>query len=89
MIPIGMGDYVNPARVLAVVGIAALLGAVLAVLSTMTTTVLERRPEIALMKALGAANATRRRGRVSRRPSRPSRVGTPPSRTRRARRPEG
>ena len=45
-------------RLLAVVSIAALLGAVLAVLSTMTTTVLERRPEIALMKALGAANAT-------------------------------
>jgi putative ABC transport system permease protein len=44
-------------RLLAVVSIAALLGAVLAVLSTMTTTVLERRPEIALMKALGAANA--------------------------------
>ncbi len=45
-------------RLLAVVSIAALLGAVLAVLSTMITTVLERRPEIALMKALGAANAT-------------------------------
>ncbi|MBI4467219.1 MAG: ABC transporter permease [Acidobacteria bacterium] len=43
-------------RVLALVSVAALLGAVLAVLSTMTTTVLERRPEIALMKALGADN---------------------------------
>jgi len=41
-------------RLLQLVSLAALLGAVLAVLSTMTTTVLERRPEIALMKALGA-----------------------------------
>lgn len=43
-------------RLLALVSVAALLGAVLVVLSTMTTTVLERRPEIALLKALGAAN---------------------------------
>lgn len=43
-------------RVLAVVSVAALLGAVLVVLSTMTTTVLERRNEIALMKALGGDN---------------------------------
>ena len=41
-------------RLLQLVSLAALLGAVLAVWSTMTTTVLERRPEIALMKALGA-----------------------------------
>src|SRR3989338_340957 len=45
-------------RLLQLVSLAALLGAVLAVVSTMTTTVLERRPEIALMKALGADNAS-------------------------------
>ncbi|MFQ5663130.1 MAG: ABC transporter permease [Terriglobia bacterium] len=43
-------------RLLAVMSLAALLGAVLVVLSTMTTSILERRPEIALMKALGADN---------------------------------
>lgn len=43
-------------RLLAVVSVAALLAAVLVVLSTMTTTILERRSEIALMKALGADN---------------------------------
>lgn len=43
-------------RLSALVSVAALLGAVLVVLSTMTTTVLERRPEIALLKALGADN---------------------------------
>jgi putative ABC transport system permease protein len=41
-------------RLLALVSVAALLGAVLAVLSTMTTGLLERRSEIAVMKALGA-----------------------------------
>lgn len=45
-------------RLLALVSVAALLSAVLVVLSTMTTTVLERRPEIALLKALGADNFT-------------------------------
>ena len=43
-------------RLLAVVSGLALLAAVLVVLSTMTTTILERRTEIALMKALGAEN---------------------------------
>ena len=43
-------------RLLALISIAALIGSALAVLSTMTTTVLERRGEIALLKALGAAN---------------------------------
>ncbi len=43
-------------RVLAVVSIAALLASVLVVLSAMTTTVLEREQEIALMKSLGANN---------------------------------
>ena len=43
-------------RLLAVVSGVALLAAVLVVLSTMTTTILERRTEIALMKALGADN---------------------------------
>ena len=43
-------------RLLGLISLAALAGAGLAVLSTMTTTVLERRGEIALMKALGAAN---------------------------------
>ena len=43
-------------RLLAVVSAVALLAAVLVVLSTMTTTILERRAEIALMKALGADN---------------------------------
>ncbi|MGH9804280.1 MAG: ABC transporter permease [Candidatus Acidiferrales bacterium] len=41
-------------RLLTVVSAAALLAAVLVVLSTMTTVILERRTEIALMKALGA-----------------------------------
>ena len=41
-------------RLLAVVSLAALVAAVLVVLSTMTTTILERRQEIALMKSLGA-----------------------------------
>lgn len=44
-------------RLLGLISFAALIGAGLAVLSTMTTTVLERRGEIALMKALGAANS--------------------------------
>jgi putative ABC transport system permease protein len=44
-------------RLLGLISFAALLGSGLAVLSTMTTTVLERRGEIALMKALGAANS--------------------------------
>lgn len=44
-------------RLLGLISFAALVGAGLAVLSTMTTTVLERRSEIALMKALGAANS--------------------------------
>jgi len=43
-------------RLLAVVSLAALVAAVLVVLSTMTTTILERRQEIALMKSLGADN---------------------------------
>ena len=44
-------------RLLAVISLAALVGAGLAVLSTLTTTVLERRAEIALLKALGGARA--------------------------------
>ena len=44
-------------RLLAVISFAALVGAGLAVLSTLTTTVLERRAEIALLKALGGARA--------------------------------
>lgn len=43
-------------RLLAAVSLAALVAAVLVVLSTMTTTILERRQEIALMKSLGADN---------------------------------
>jgi putative ABC transport system permease protein len=43
-------------RLLAVLSGVALLAAVLVVLSTMTTAILERRTEIALMKALGAEN---------------------------------
>lgn len=43
-------------RLLAVVSLAALAGAILVVLSAMTSSVLERRQEIALMKALGAGN---------------------------------
>lgn len=43
-------------RLLTVVSGVALLAAVLVVLSTMTTAILERRTEIALMKALGAEN---------------------------------
>lgn len=43
-------------RLLALVSLAALVSAVLVVLSTMTTSVLERRQEIALMKALGGNN---------------------------------
>jgi putative ABC transport system permease protein len=43
-------------RLLAAVSLAALLGAALVVLSAMTTTVLERRREIAVMKAMGADN---------------------------------
>ena len=44
-------------RLLGLISVAALLGAALAVFSTMTTTIFERRGEIALLKALGAAGS--------------------------------
>lgn len=51
------GAFVSRIELLmALVAVVALVASALAVTSTMTTTVIERRPEIGLMKALGADN---------------------------------